>query len=131
MLLTRRTLLTGFAPAGVLALIAPAVLATPALEHSRAQLARLRALMRDQHSARAIGKIYLRGTPEEADRQGLVMLILAAMALPASELPRIPASRLASLLHETISADFSSGRTVNLHGWILSVTEARVCALWV
>ncbi len=45
-----------------------------------------------------------------------------------------PALMDSPTLHATLTArirdDFAAGRTVRLQGWVLSVTEARQCALF-
>ena len=74
---------------------------------------------------RAIGTRYRSTTPTEQNAGALRGAILAsrpmrARVLPASS-PTVP-----SLIHD----DFEKGRTVVLDGWILSVTEARQCALF-
>ncbi|ETX13186.1 hypothetical protein OCH239_13020 [Roseivivax halodurans JCM 10272] len=38
-------------------------------------------------------------------------------------------ARLTKAWDPIIRADFSSGRTVHVEGWLLSVTEAQICAL--
>jgi hypothetical protein len=74
---------------------------------------------------RAIGARYRSLTPGEQHADALRAAILAsrpmrARLLPASSLP------IAGL----VRADFEKGRTVILDGWILSMTEARQCALF-
>jgi hypothetical protein len=72
----------------------------------------LLALFPDPAAARAIGKAFLRDYPGEADAAHL-----------AARLPR------RHRLHMAISADFAAGKTVMVEGWVLSRTEARLCAL--
>ena len=56
--------------------------------------------------------------------------ILSA-AIVGSDMPALTdASALHSYLEVTIRGDFAAGRTVLLKGWVLSVTEARQCALF-
>ncbi|HVH66421.1 MAG TPA: hypothetical protein VM716_00990 [Gemmatimonadales bacterium] len=59
---------------------------------------------------RAIGLRYREMAPAEDPLQAL----------------RVPHAAVASLVRE----DFVAGRTVLVHGWVLSVTEARQCALF-
>jgi hypothetical protein len=63
----------------------------------------------------AIGRAYLELEPREADADRLLELILGDA----------PASRVL----ERVRLDFTEGRTVRLHGFILSRMEARLCAL--
>ena len=41
---------------------------------------------------------------------------------------QMPAKEVLERLREQISADFANGRTVSVGGWVLSETEARLCA---
>jgi len=92
---------------------------------------RLRALVPAADSARLIGRAYLAGYPDESgDDATLARLILAD---PGGD-PRVPLPSDTQRLRETIAArvreDFRQGRTARVEGWILSRTEARLCALW-
>jgi hypothetical protein len=80
-----------------------------------------------QSSAQAVGREHLRHTPTEASVTRLVSLICAEQ----SERPPIGRSRRAvrEWACAKISDDFRSGRVVEIQGWILSATEARLCAL--
>ena len=84
--------------------------------------ARLAGLFRHPDSARAVGAAYLRQNPDEADAERLAALL--GPDLGESEGPAL-ASRLAARQR----ADFTTGRTVVVEGWVLSLTEARICAL--
>ncbi len=64
----------------------------------------------------AIGKEYVKQTPDEQSARKLVNLLSDR-------------SSDASTLENEIAQDFRSGKTVMVDGWILSVTEARQCAL--
>ena len=41
---------------------------------------------------------------------------------------QMPSEEILDRLRAQISADFASGRTVSVGGWVLSETEARLCA---
>lgn len=70
----------------------------------------LRAL--DDETVRAIGARYRSSTPAEDD-------------------PGVLRRRLGAGSPDTeIRADFAAGRTVVVDGWVLSITEARQCALF-
>jgi hypothetical protein len=60
-------------------------------------------------SAAVIGRAYLEIAPDDA---------AASRLLPGDH----------DALRERIVDDFASGRTVRIDGWILAVTEARLCA---
>jgi hypothetical protein len=61
--------------------------------------------------------------PEENNARVLADVILAPQ--PGT----VPAA-LSARLDQQVQDDFARGRTVNVNGWILSVTEARQCALY-
>jgi hypothetical protein len=72
----------------------------------------------------AIGSAYCVAFPAEADPDVLEPLIgngVVRTAKPDANLAKVGL---------VIKDDFTSGRTIMLSGWILSITEARVCALW-
>ncbi len=75
--------------------------------------------------ARAIGLCYLRAYPERSDRRLLLTdLGLDAAGLSAHDLPS-----LRRHLRDAQQRDFIAGDTVTVNRWILSRTEASVCAL--
>jgi hypothetical protein len=90
----------------------PEVLARPALC----------ATLGDFASLHALGRRYRAAHPEEDSRDALVGALRAKID-PGS-------SSLHDRLDAQIRADFARGRIVQLDGWILSVTEARQCALY-
>jgi len=91
--------------------------------------ANLSAFHEDPSAAREIGRAYLLVAPDEQDRDRLVEA-LAGNAL--AEWEQL-ATRDPAALHRAVRSrhqdDFRHGRTVRLHGWILSRTEARLAAL--
>ena len=116
----RRTLLQS----GLLAPLALGIAGlTPRRAGAQGPAARLVGIFRHQESARAVGRAYLRLAPEEADPARLLALIHPgdAAALAEAELRRAVAARQRE--------DFACRRTVLLDGWVLSRTEARLCAL--
>jgi hypothetical protein len=126
----RRDLLLGAAGVTALALLRPLTSWLPALEERSAlDGARLAGLLAHQESARVVGREYLRAVPAEAREDVLTAGIVNW--LPAQHRgSRIPAdSHLRELLLLGAREDFAEGRTVELHGWVVSVTEARLCAL--
>lgn len=70
--------------------------------------------LRSLPGAREVGAVYLRANPQDADPERL-------LASLAGESP-------ATLLKRQRD-DFRFGRTVTVRGWVLSRTEARLCAL--
>ena len=73
-------------------------------------------LIWESKEIRAIGKEFLKQTPEERRVRKLVNLLTDR-------------SSDTDTLENEITKDFKSGRTVLVDGWILSETEARQCAL--
>ena len=90
----------------------------------------LRTLLYDRAAARRIGHLYVRLVPTEGDPR-----ILARLTVALPETQQVDAIALDSTsLHRRVDAqvrgDFASGTTVQLDGWVLSRTEARLCALY-
>ncbi len=79
-----------------------------------------------QASAAAIGRHYLSENPAEASRTRLLAAIREH--LPASAV-QTDAAALRHSIREVIRDDFARARTEDVGGWMLSRTEARLCAL--
>jgi hypothetical protein len=67
----------------------------------------------DEATIKAIGTVYREQTTTEAQQDKLIELL-----------------RTSHDLEKDIRDDYSSGRIVILRGWVLSLTEARQCALY-
>ncbi len=91
---------------------------------------RLRALAPSLASAREIGRIYLAQHPEENSISALTRLIHLSMALEEEDVAVLDRKPLSARLTSRVRSDFETGFTVEVGGWILSRTEARLCALW-
>jgi hypothetical protein len=83
----------------------------------------------DRKSAAVIGLEYLRRTPMEADVRQLTRLICSRWQGRYDKIAHADAARIKELLLRQQREDFEEGRIVNVRGWILSETEARLCAL--
>ena len=71
-----------------------------------------------------VGEMYRAVVPEEDDKATLESLLPALAGLPAAEIvTQLPT------LEPAVREDFAAGRTVELDGWILAVTEGRASAL--
>jgi hypothetical protein len=92
-------------------------------------LARLSGLLRHTESAGIVGRAYVDRYPHEATIPVILALIAADGAGGQAALSRVAESELRTLLDHKIRQDFADERVVQLRGWILSVTEARLCAL--
>ena len=83
---------------------------------------RLLEILHDHRIVLEVGRRYRALVPQEDNAAALVQAILAQ--------PDESTATLRLHLEEQVRRDFDSGRTVTLNGWILSVTEARQCALF-
>lgn len=82
----------------------------------------------DLKTLREIGMAYRLQTASETDADKLTSLLLADSAgNPVSS--ESNHSFIQNLISRKIDQDFESGNIVVVKGWILSVTEARQCAL--
>ena len=75
--------------------------------------------------ARALGARYRQMVPSENDAAALRAAITRGAASAPRRLGILPPS-----VADQVRDDFAEGRTVVVHGWVLSVTEARQCALF-
>jgi hypothetical protein len=92
-------------------------------------LRRLAGTFDHPHSAAAIGRTYLRQYPAEAAPQRLASEIARDLDCLGCRLPRAEEAHLRSAVRERIRRDFAEGVVVNVDGWVLSRTEARLCAI--
>ena len=81
----------------------------------------------DPRSAAFIGKAYLEGRHTEAHAWELAKGLEEALKLYPNDSRQPDALRAAMQARQR--DDFANGRTVNVAGWMLSQTEARLCAL--
>ena len=128
---TRRSVLHGLIWIGAIALARPVrTLCALGKEGPHDPLAvRLARVFTHAASAAVIGWEYLRVVPREADAALLVDLICSRWPSRRQEFDDLDATRCLELLLLRQRQDFERGRTVTVHGWILSETEARLCAL--
>ena len=81
----------------------------------------------DQSDAvRAVGEAYLRQLGRDTTRESVVAA--ARGALEAIDRSRDQPGAIRALVR-AVRDDFERGRSVQLEGWILSRTEAEICAL--
>lgn len=83
-------------------------------------------LLGDDQRVREIGSAYRRAFPKEDYPETLRVAILSDSGLSQG----LADSDVRTRLDQQVRDDFERGRTVQLRGWILSVTEARQCALF-
>jgi hypothetical protein len=127
---TRRTFLRILFFSGVFGPIRGADFVKPDNYHSPDLLPwKLAHFFLHKESAKVVGLEYLRVVPMEADVQFLADLICSLKEKTRAEFAHADAQKLRVLLLRQQRQDFERGRIVNVHGWILSRTEARLCAL--
>ena len=80
----------------------------------------------DEQTIRKTGAAYLQKMPGEKDHNKLVGLLAGNSSIAGSS----DENEIHQYLEEKIKRDFDEGKTVMLNGWLLSVTEARQCALY-
>ena len=126
--LSRRDVLK-FAVAATITVLIRAQLPGVAVLQQALLPARLIALLAHSESANIIGGEYLRMYPQEANVD--ILLDQIASRLAASDVGLFGATnqQLRERLDGMIRADFAVDRVVKLRGWVLSATEARLCAL--
>jgi hypothetical protein len=125
----RRKLLLGSLGIGA-SLLGWPVVSRLFLPPSRRELSqRLAPLLFHRDSACVVGREYLRATPGEATPSVLASLIAERLPAERQALESAREAELRRLLGASVVTDFEKGRTVELDGWVLSETEARLCAL--
>jgi len=83
----------------------------------------------DAKTIREIGKAYLDYVPSESKVDQLVDLLLIDGA-GKSISRESDLSSIYSLVNQNIKKDFDTDKTIVVRGWVLSITEARQCALF-
>jgi hypothetical protein len=91
------------------------------------QTAEAARLFDELEAAQRIGRVYLDDHPEEADLATLVRLLEKESGWRTAW--EGPSERIAELARWATRHDYDKGRIVAVEGWILSRTEARLCAL--
>lgn len=86
-------------------------------------------LFNNTNSARVVGLEYLRHWPSESDVPTLLSLLSLEHLEGRRELSAPERERTRAALRLRIRRDFEEERVVSVQGWILSITEARLCAL--
>jgi len=82
-----------------------------------------------KNDAAVIGLEYLNSAPEEVDMQKLIHLICPSDSDKYRQLADASSDDAHDLIVGWQREDFEHGRIANVAGWLLSETEARVCAL--
>ncbi|MBW1683557.1 MAG: hypothetical protein JRS35_00690 [Deltaproteobacteria bacterium] len=126
----RRAFLRGAGAATALGLAAPALLAFFAGCGRESPLARsLSGFFADPESARAVGREYLELSPDMPDAAAVLERLAGSRLREWEALYASDPDRLAQSLRLQHGSDFAHERVVAIRGWVLSETEARLCAL--
>jgi hypothetical protein len=87
---------------------------------------RLKELLKHKESALSIGREYLRIVPNESNLKALLDFISSVCGQSVLDLD---AQKLREYLRLRTRQDFEEGHVIRIHGWMLSITEARLCGL--
>jgi hypothetical protein len=90
---------------------------------------RLASLLQNVEGAFAVGREYLRQVPVEASPVVLTARVAERLPGGLGTIDTASDARLRALLSSVSAEDFRDLRTMELHGWVLARTEARLCAL--
>jgi hypothetical protein len=126
--MTRRAFLAGaaLAAAGAGGLLYRAA-TDEGFDADLAQTEAVARLFDELEPARRIGRAYLDDHPDEREERALVRLLEERPGWRGvwHNSPRA----VAKLARRTMQREYDTGQTVAVEGWILSRTEARLCAL--
>ncbi len=122
----REFLLRALAACGTPLLLPARVAGAQKVQPGRAAQTAISYFGGDATAVQAIGELYLR----ELGRDQTVESILEASRGALETIERSPNQQTAvTALVRAVRRDFQQGRSVQLEGWILSRTEAELCAL--
>ncbi len=126
----RRRFLAWFAAAGALWPGGPGR-AWRGLAHVRppSTADRLAAVFSRPASAAAVGRAYLAAHPGEAGVDRLAGELEAALRRSGCEPNHADLATLRVATAQQIKEDFAQSRVVQVQGWVLSLSEARLCGL--
>jgi hypothetical protein len=85
----------------------------------------------DEKTVRDIGAAYRLRNPDETEKNKLINLLLTSSGGDAQHFtPGADESKLIEQLDLAVRDDYAHGRVLTIKGWVLSLTEARQCALY-
>ena len=90
-------------------------------------MAALAGLFDDPEAARAVGAAWIADQRDPPDAESLLAAMTGGRIEAARALARSEPAALLAQLRARHRADFNSGRTAEVRGWLLSLTEAQVC----
>ncbi len=80
----------------------------------------------DEKTINDAGKAYMKRTPLENDKNKLIQLLSDESQIVKSS----DQKAIHHYLDQRVKQDFGTGNTILVKGWVLSITEARQCALY-
>lgn len=86
-------------------------------------------LLKHPKSATLVGEAFLNKYPQERDAEKLLRNLFKGRPFPQYREGSVAQRKQLESLAEEIRTDFKAARVVEVDGWILSVTEARLCAV--
>lgn len=85
----------------------------------------------DDKTIQDIGAAYRLRTPDEASQDKLISLLLASGGSNQGQSnSEADNAHLIEQLDNAVRKDYVDGKVLTINGWILSLTEARQCALY-
>jgi hypothetical protein len=128
---SRRRFLLGACAAAVPVALAPLKpwRAIVEVTGTRTPAARLAGLLAHRDSARSLGRAALGALPGATAPPALAAAVLAGLPGGQAKLATTSDDELRRLIAVRVREDFDSDDVVQVDGWILSCTEARLCAL--
>ena len=103
--------------------------ARAACSAAEARTAPLVQVLRQAGSAARIGRAFLGRYPAAADVVWLTDVLSEALRRRGCNLDQASSEALRQALGQQVRDDFAAARVARVDGWVLSVTEARLCAL--
>ncbi|MFD0766957.1 hypothetical protein ACFQZI_19015 [Mucilaginibacter lutimaris] len=79
----------------------------------------------DAKTIKEAGADYLKTHATENDREKLAQLLMGG-----KDVAKLSKDEIQTLLDKQVTADFKTGRVLQVSGWVMSQTEARQCALY-
>lgn len=127
---TRRAFLKIVAGLGLYAFMRPVLSSPVTVESFTSALAsRMVSIFNNELSAKVVGAEYLRLSQSDADLEHMLDSICRTCGHDTQALMDKDDQQLRDVLVARQRQDFSEGQTVRVQGWVLSKTEARLCAL--
>ena len=85
----------------------------------------------DDKTIQDIGAAYRTRTPDEASQDKLISLLLASGGSSHGQSnTEADNAHLIQQLDNVVREDYVAGKVLTINGWVLSLTEARQCALY-